>query len=209
MKTATPLSSHDRILLAGKTLFARSGYESTSTVAIARQAGTSESQLMKHFGSKLGLLTAILEDGWAHILEKARSISSSPVSSPQAILDIMDSLIAELERDPEIKTLLMMESRRISTDNAADPACTGFLQFGTLLENMLDELKSQGALRSQLDVRATRAALYGMVEGLIFAQLSSQRRGADCYDAGQAREVLHRMVMGLGNEGPPRVRPIS
>ena len=47
------LSSHDRILAAAKRLFASQGYEATSTMAIARLAGTSESQMMKHFGSKL------------------------------------------------------------------------------------------------------------------------------------------------------------
>ena len=56
-----PLSSHDRILMAARRLFALNGYENTSTVAIAREAGTSESQLMKHFGSKRGLLAVILD----------------------------------------------------------------------------------------------------------------------------------------------------
>jgi len=58
MKNSAELSSHDRILRAAKRLFAQNGYENTSTVAIARDAGTSESQLMKHFGSKQGLLVA-------------------------------------------------------------------------------------------------------------------------------------------------------
>jgi AcrR family transcriptional regulator len=62
-KTTSTLSSHDRILLAAKRLFAENGYENTSTVAIARDAGTSESQLMKHFGSKQGLLVAIFDRG--------------------------------------------------------------------------------------------------------------------------------------------------
>ena len=64
------LSSHDRILMAAKHLFARGGYENTSTVAIAREAGTSESQLMKHFGSKQGLLGAIFDRGWQGISER-------------------------------------------------------------------------------------------------------------------------------------------
>jgi hypothetical protein len=40
-----PESPPDRLLLAAKELFARNGYEQTSTAAIARRAGTSESQL--------------------------------------------------------------------------------------------------------------------------------------------------------------------
>lgn len=206
MKTSTALSSHDRILLAGKTLFARNGYESSSTVAIARQAGTSESQLMKHFGSKLGLLAAVLETGWSSILEKARTASSGPVTSPQTVLGVLDALISEVERDPEMKTLLMMESRRVCAENPDHPSCAGFLQFNTLLENVLGELTSQEVLRADLDVRAVRAALYGTVEGMLFDQLSSARRGSDCYQLAQAREVLQNLVMGLVVEAPVPAR---
>src|SRR5580658_7192941 len=66
-------SSRERILLSAKHLFARNGYENTSTVAIAREAGTSESQLMKHFGSKQGLLSAILDRGWAAIIQRVQA----------------------------------------------------------------------------------------------------------------------------------------
>src|SRR5579859_7162581 len=58
---------HQRILQAGKALFATRGYEKASTVAIARLAGTSESQLMKHFGSKEGLLEAIFDTSWERL----------------------------------------------------------------------------------------------------------------------------------------------
>ena len=72
VQSMPPLSSHDRILMAGKHLFARNGYENTSTVAISREAGTSESQMMKHFGSKQGLLVAIFDRGWVTIAERVQ-----------------------------------------------------------------------------------------------------------------------------------------
>ena len=49
VRSMPPVSSHDRILMSAKHLFARNGYENTSTVAIAREAGTSESQLYETF----------------------------------------------------------------------------------------------------------------------------------------------------------------
>ena len=57
-------SSRNRILVTAKTLFASLGYDNTSTAVIARNAGTSESQLMKHFGGKAGLLETIFSEGW-------------------------------------------------------------------------------------------------------------------------------------------------
>jgi len=41
----------ERILKTAKALFAEGGFENTSTISIARMAQTSESQIIKHFGS--------------------------------------------------------------------------------------------------------------------------------------------------------------
>src|SRR5208337_5563796 len=103
-KTNQALSSHDRILLAAKQLFARNGYENASTVAIARQAGTSESQLMKHFGSKQGLLSAILDRGWAAILQRVESLRGN-ASPADKLLAMLDAIVVELENDQELKEL--------------------------------------------------------------------------------------------------------
>ncbi len=83
-----PLSSHDRILLAGKHLFARNGYENTSTVAISREAGTSESQMMKHFGSKQGLLVAIFDRGWAAIAERVQVAQKQRLAPGKALRSV-------------------------------------------------------------------------------------------------------------------------
>ena len=79
MKTTSALSSHDRILLAAKRLFAKDGYENTSTVAIAREAGTSESQLMKHFGSKQGLLVAIFDGAGSALANGSKRFPTVPL----------------------------------------------------------------------------------------------------------------------------------
>src|SRR5690242_21901453 len=85
------VSSHDRILMAAKRLFASRGYENTSTVAIARQAGTSESQLMKHFGSKEGLLEAVFDEGWGRLslFVVANDTEHTPQQRLRKLLDLM------------------------------------------------------------------------------------------------------------------------
>src|SRR6202046_4516286 len=100
------VSTHQRILQASKKLFASRGYEHTSTSAIARQAGTSESQLMKHFGSKAGLLEAIFIEGWSEITVEARAAIeglNAPIDQLQAITR---TVLERLEHDPELKLLL-------------------------------------------------------------------------------------------------------
>src|SRR5579871_5027094 len=108
-----PGSTHERIRRVAKTLFANRGYEHTSTSAIARQAGTSESQLMKHFGSKAGLLEAIFNEGWNGITEAARTSSQDLNSPVEKLAAISGSVLERLELDPELKLLMLLEGRRI------------------------------------------------------------------------------------------------
>jgi len=205
MSTSTVplLSSRDRILLAAKGLFAKSSYENTSTVAIARQAGTSESQLMKHFGSKQGLLFAILEQGWSAILHQAYALSSVPVRSPQTLVEVLESPIVELDHDPEMKAVLVLEWRRARRENTGEPG-EGYLQFSTLIENILRDLKQRGAFKPDLNIAATAAALFGMVEGILFEQILGARDKRPArYEAEDVRRVLDAFIFGLAPEPMP------
>src|SRR5215472_6893173 len=116
MKSPLELSSHDRILRAAKQLFAQNGYENTSTVAIAREAGTSESQLMKHFGSKQGLLIAILDRGWNGVVERAK-VTAQQSSPAERLVALLTAATIEFENDSQFKVLAALEARRVRKDS--------------------------------------------------------------------------------------------
>src|SRR6266404_780118 len=124
---AAAVSSHDRILHAAKQLFARRGYENTSTVAIARQAGTSESQLMKHFGSKEGLLEAIFDRGWQDLSQGMQRVQAlrAPAAKLRALLDLV---IHGLSSDTDLKELMLLEGRRIRKEGNMIMMTSGFVE---------------------------------------------------------------------------------
>ena len=53
----------ENILEVALNLFAKDGYEGTSTSKIAKDAGVSEGLIFKHFKNKEGLLKALIEEG--------------------------------------------------------------------------------------------------------------------------------------------------
>jgi len=59
----TMTEKQEKILEAGLQLFAEEGYASTPTSKVAKKAGVSEGLIFRHFTSKEGLLTAIIEEG--------------------------------------------------------------------------------------------------------------------------------------------------
>ena len=193
MKTTTAtISSHDRILLAGKHLFAQNGFENTSTVAIAREAGTSESQLMKHFGSKQGLLIAIFDRGWASMNERIQAIRA--VSAAERLLSVLEAVTFELESDPELKTLAMLEARRMRKDGTDVLMTRGSRQYRELLDGILQDMRNQGQLRQDVNLDAVRAAVIGMAEGLwrdqVVAKRSELRANYGVDDVRKVMEIL-------------------
>src|SRR5208337_2079541 len=116
VRSMPPFSSHDRILMAAKRLFAHNGYENTGTVAIAREAGTSESQLMKHFGSKQGLLSAILDRGWAAVLQRVQALHTD-AEPAHRLMGMLEAVAVEMENDHEFEELMTLEARRVRKDS--------------------------------------------------------------------------------------------
>jgi len=184
-------SSRERILQSAKSLFAGRGYENTSTVAVARQAATSESQLMKHFGSKEGLLEAIFEDGWQRINAAARAAVDSAPTPAEKLDALVALMLTALERDPDLKLLMLLEGRRIRKEGSLVMLTGGFREFVRSFDSVLDQMRRAGRLRPGFPPDAVRSALIGTFEGLQRDQLLARRLGFPArYSAKDVRRVF-------------------
>lgn len=164
----------DRILRAAKMLIAESGFENTSTISIARQAQTSESQIIKHFGNKEGLLEAIFEDGWMHIAQAFGALEyiPAPSSKLQALVGL---ILTKLEEDEQLKQLFLLEGRRIRKEGHMVLMTQGFLGLVKTADRLLKEMRDLGQLRSDLHIEGMRSALIGMMEGLLRDRMLASR----------------------------------
>ena len=199
-----PLSSHDRILTAAKRLFALNGYENTSTVAIAREAGTSESQLMKHFGSKRGLLGVILDCGWTGIATRVQTAqgSADPVDR---LYRVLEAVVIELENDSDLKNLMMLETGRVRRDNRDVIISQGFQRFAEVVYRILAEMRDQGHIRPDLNLEALRAAFIGITSGLLRHQVLAQRSEFRAsYGSEDLKKVLGTLVSALVGDALPQ-----
>lgn len=169
------LSSHDRILQSARRLFATDGYENATTSAIARTAGTSESQLIKHFGNKEGLLEAIFDHAWQR-MSAGIGPALAPLSSPgERLVALTELMITSLERDKELRTLMLLEGRRIRKHGHMVVLTRGFLEVLGAVDGLLSQMLAAGELRPDLNLEAVRSALIGAFEGLLRDQLLAER----------------------------------
>jgi TetR/AcrR family transcriptional regulator, fatty acid metabolism regulator protein len=192
------LSSHDRILQSARTLFANQGYENATTSQIARTAGTSESQLIKHFGSKEGLLEAIFDQAWQRLVPTVRPLlegSPTPFDKLTALIGLM---FQALEADEEMRALFLLEGRRIRRHGHVVVLTRGFTHMVAVVDTVLSEMRDAGQLREDLHLEAARSAMMGAFEGLLRDRLLADRVGYPAsYDQADMREAFRAVLAGF------------
>ena len=188
-----------RLLTAGKTLFARNGYEQTSTAAIARSAGSSESQLIRYFGGKAGLLEAIFDDSWASINDDVQQQIQAAEHGRAAIVRILSLLIRALSEDHDTAFLFLFEGRRTRGGSHEVLLSKGFVQFLQVVDMLIDRGRDDGSFRTDVPAKVLSSAMRGAAEGMVRDQvLAIRNKEPQPFTDEEMLSTFAAVVNGLG-----------
>jgi AcrR family transcriptional regulator len=205
-QSEAPASSRERLLGAAKRLFAAYGYEQTATSAIAREAGTSESQLMRYFGGKVGVLEALFEDAWTHLnLRVGRAVKSSR-GNRESLLDAIQSIVVALSRDPDLATLFMFEGRRMRGDAPRVRVSRGYQQFVETIRNFVRKAQASREIDAALDVNAVTSAILGASEAMVRDRLLAKTGAGRGFAEREIRRTLDAVLRGMAARTGSRKR---
>jgi TetR/AcrR family transcriptional regulator, fatty acid metabolism regulator protein len=189
-------TSKGRLMTAGKMLFSRNGYEQTSTSAIAREAGTSESQLVRYFGGKSGLLEAIFNETWSGLSEVIAAEIGGAEHGRDAILRLLSLFVAAFSQDHDAAFIFLFEGRRVRGNDVV--LSDGFRRFTELLHQLIQRGQKDGSFRPDLDAPAVCSAILGCAEGMIRDALIAERtHKPKPFDNDTVKSVFAAMVGGL------------
>lgn len=188
----TTLTSRRRILEAGKFLFARHGFERTPTAAIAREAGTSESQLVRYYGTKRGLLAAIFQESWQPLNQHIQMVVVAATDAREALMAVLETVREAFRDDPDLAALLLLEGRRIRS--------AGFVEFETLLRTLIHRGKRDGTFTTDVGDEAIASALIGATEAMIRDRFLAARAGTpEPFTDSDVRAIFEALLNGLAH----------
>ena len=197
MTIAPPEGSRTRLLLAAKSLFARLGYEQTSTSAVAREAGTSESQLVRYFGSKAGVLEAIFEEAWKPMNARIHDMLADAGSGRAAVVGVLAAVLTAFDRDDQLATLFLFEGRRIRGESEVRMS-SGFMEFSDVVLRLIRRGQKDGSFSPAFDATALSAALIGAVEAMVRERILARRSGnSRPFAEKQVNRIFEAMLDGF------------
>ena len=196
-------SSRSRLLAAAKHLMSQHGYEQASTAAIAREAATSESQLMRYFGGNAGLLDEVFNTLWRPLTERIQRLIAEASDAREAIELVLSAVIEAFGEDHELAFLFLFEGRRVRGEGPGVALSKGFLDFENLLISLIRRGKRDGSIDKAFEDNAAASALLGAAEGMIRERLIAERSGKPKpFSEAQIRTVFHAMMLGLSLHTP-------
>jgi AcrR family transcriptional regulator len=106
----TEVETQTRILQAAQRLFARRGYDGTTTRDLAQAAGVAEGTLFRHFENKKAILIAVATQGWVEILTDLLT-ELSEMGSYKAIAQVMRRRMLNLHQNADLLRVCFMEAQ--------------------------------------------------------------------------------------------------
>jgi AcrR family transcriptional regulator len=187
-----------RLLIASKNLMAKLGYEQATTAAIAREAATSESQLMRHFGGKAGLLEMIFNEGWRPLNDACQQQVADATSAREALIAVLATFLAAMEHDPEMAYLLLFEGRCIRAGGTEVRLAEGLLDFNDLVLRLIRRGQKDGSFTPERKAEVITSALIGATEGMTRDRFIAKRAGRpDPFNDREIKRLFADLLQGL------------
>lgn len=134
------------LLRAGRSLFARRGYDGASIRAITREAGSNLGSVTYHFGSKEGLYAAVLEDVLSPLAGEVAEAAAAGRGGVDRVVAVVRAFFDHLDEHPDLPQLMLQE---IAAGKPPPPPVESFLRSVTGdLARVVREGQEEGEIRA-------------------------------------------------------------
>lgn len=154
-----------------------SGYDSVFLSDVARESRVPDAELATHFRTKLDLLLAVFDEGWAIINPRLQEISASADTARDAMLSVLTVTLHILEKDRDLARLLMFEGHRLDPETGRLRVSAGYRRFLALCTELATRGQLDGSFGTSLDPRVIASSVVHAMEGLLRDRMLAEQDG--------------------------------
>jgi AcrR family transcriptional regulator len=156
-----------RILKAALKLFAKQGYDGTTTRDLAEKAGVAEGTLFRHFVNKKAILIEVATQGWIEILTDLLT-ELSEMGSYKAVAQVMKRRMLNMHQNADLLKVCFMEAQ-FHADLREQIQTEVVVKMTDVAEAFFQTAMDQGIYR-QMDPKMVARVFLGMFTVAGFSQ---------------------------------------
>jgi AcrR family transcriptional regulator len=103
------LSTHDRLLVVGRKLFAKGGFEGTSIRALTNEADANLGAVTYHFETKEAFYSAVLGEVLGPLRERIRLLAEAPLPAPERLEMFVRGMFQHLKENRDVPQFMVQE----------------------------------------------------------------------------------------------------
>jgi AcrR family transcriptional regulator len=198
-----------RIMRAAKQLFFAKGFANTPLRAIAKDAGTSESGVLRLYHSKSGLLRAVYASCWGDInshIDQHMAVAAEKDGDPRnLLLEVMRAVLEGYQADPAMNIFMLShfgfrETTGLRFEEGVDPAVDaaakgGYHQYLGRIHGLAGAVAEGWPALGRAGV--TRAALAEVFTSIIYGIQTSWYMAAEEPDATQPTVTIEEALAAM------------
>ncbi len=184
---STESETRTRILKAALKLFARQGYDGTTTRDLAEAANVAEGTLFRHFSNKKAILVEVATQGWVEILTDLLT-ELSGMASYKAVAQVMRRRMMHLHENADMLRVCFMEAQ-FHPDLRDHIQLEVIAKMTDVAEAFFQTAMDQGIYR-KMDPRMVARVFLGMFAIAGFSQSTIMAPGAAGIEIQQMAEGL-------------------
>lgn len=158
------------ILRQAEESFRREGYYDTTVASIAQRLGISEGTVFQHFGSKSGLLGAVMDNFYDQLSVDAMDIVNGPGEADERFRMLIDAWALRIERDAKLIREIVKVAR-YSTDSELNARWkVNNRRYTSLHRDLIIQLQEQGVIDPEVSPSLFRDIVFGTMEIIALGQ---------------------------------------
>lgn len=167
--------TRQRLIGAALELFTAQGVTETTTKQISERAEVNEVTLFRHFGSKHGLLLAVIEEAavFRQLGQTLVQQANQASSIEQALQDYAKACLLAMEGVPEVVRSVVGEAGQYPAKNR-QALGRGFTQANRYVAEYFQTVIDRGQFRTHLPAETLASLLNGMLLGYAVIEFTSE-----------------------------------
>ncbi len=185
-----------RIKDAARDLFARRGYDETTTADVAEAADIGMSTLFFYADDKRDLLFLIFNEWFGQVLDELEARQRGNRNVTEALLELFQPLYAHHRRAPKLSRATLRELNFFSSGKHAPAFIENSRRIVLLIEGVLRNAVEKEKIAPNEDIELVASTLFAIYQAEIRRFMASDESDIDAA-LGRLRRMLRLVIDGL------------